>query len=139
MIVWCLTGLWHGAAWNFIFWGLYYGVILIVEKYVLKEKLERMPSVIQHIYTMVFVMFGWVLFFSPSLGSAVSYMGTMLGIGGCGLIDMTGYYFLKSILILGIFAAVASTPFIYRMFSELLRHGKHTNKLYVLWYILEYF
>ena len=51
MIVWCLTGLWHGAAWNFIFWGLYYGILLCLEKYILKGVLERMPQAVKHLYT----------------------------------------------------------------------------------------
>lgn len=121
MIVWALTGLWHGAAWNFIFWGLYYGIILCIEKYILKGGLERLPGFVRHIYTMVLVMLGWVLFFSPSLGSALSYMGTMFGIGGSGLFDMTGFYYLKGSLILGIFSAVSCTPFIYVRFSRLFR------------------
>lgn len=121
MIVWALTGLWHGAAWNFIFWGLYYGGILILEKYVFKEKLEQLPAAVQHIYTMVLVMFGWVLFFAPSLGRAISYMGTMIGIGGAGIVDWTGFYYLKSSLVIGVFAVVASTPFIHIRFSKWMR------------------
>jgi alginate O-acetyltransferase complex protein AlgI len=120
MIVWMLTGLWHGAAWNFIFWGLYYGIILCLEKYVLGDALERLPQAARHVYTMVLVMVGWVLFFSPSMGSAMSYLGAMFGIGGKGLIDMTGFYYLKSGLLLGIIAGIGSTPFLRRKFSELL-------------------
>ena len=127
LIVWGLTGLWHGAAWNFIFWGLYYGIILIFEKYILKGALEKLPSALQHVYTIVLVMFGWVLFFSPSLGSAVSYMGTMLGIGGAGLADLTGWYYLKSGLVLGIIAAVGSTPVVYRRFSK-WEHSRNPYK-----------
>lgn len=121
MIVWGLTGLWHGAAWNFIFWGLYYGIILIIEKYILKDAMEKLPSVVQHIYTLVLVMFGWVLFCSPSLGRALSYMGTMLGIGGAGFADAAALYYLKSTFLLGTFAAVASTPVVYRKFSEWMK------------------
>jgi len=121
MVVWCLTGLWHGAAWNFIFWGLYYGIILCIEKYILRERLEHLPNILQHVYTMVLVMFGWVLFFSPSLGRAASYLGTMFAIGGHGIIDMTGFYYLKSSLIIGIIACICSTPFIFKKFSGLLR------------------
>lgn len=121
LIVWGLTGLWHGAAWNFIVWGLYYGVILCMEKYVLKRWLERLPAVVQHIYTMVLVMLGWVLFFSPSLGSALSYMGAMFGAGGAGAVDLTGFYYLKSVLLIGIFAGAASTPLPYHRFSRMFR------------------
>ena len=51
-IVWFLTGFWHGAAWNFIFWGLYYGILLLLEKYVLRDVLERLPGIVKHIYTL---------------------------------------------------------------------------------------
>lgn len=121
MIVWALTGLWHGAAWNFIFWGLYYGIILCIEKYILKGALERLPGFLQHIYTMLFVMLGWVLFFSPGIGSAISYIGTMFGIGGNGFVDPTAFYYFKSSVVLGILAAVCSTPLVYQRFSRLLR------------------
>ena len=70
MVVWFLTGLWHGAAWNFVAWGLYYGIILIIEKYILSPVLDKLPSVVRHIYSIVLVVIGWVLFFSPSLGGA---------------------------------------------------------------------
>lgn len=120
LVVWTLTGLWHGAAWNFVFWGLYYGIIICLEKYVLKGLLERLPGAVQHVYTMSFVMIGWVMFFSPSMGSVASYLGAMVGIGGKGLFDMTGFYYLKSILLLGLASAIGCTPFVYRKFSELL-------------------
>lgn len=120
LVVWGLTGLWHGAAWNFVFWGLYYGIIICLEKYILKDLLESLPGLAQHVYTMILVMAGWVMFFSPSMGSAASYLGAMIGFGGKGLFDMTGFYYLKSILLSGIAAAIGCTPFVYRKFSELL-------------------
>lgn len=129
LIVWCLTGLWHGAAWNFIFWGLYYGIILCIEKYILKGAIEHLPGAVRHIYTMLLVMFGWVLFFSPSIGSAVSYLGTMFGIGGSGLFDMTGVYYLKSSLVLGIIAAVCSTPLVYQRFFGLLKAKEKSRQI----------
>lgn len=132
MIVWGLTGLWHGAAWNFIFWGIYFGIILIIEKYVLKGALEKLPAFLQHAYTLVLVMFSWVLFFSPSLGSAVSYLGTMFGIGGAGFVDATGWYYLKSTFILGAFAAAASTPFVYNRFSRWLKAGETYKQVFCI-------
>ena len=62
MIVWALTGLWHGASWNFVLWGLYYGILLIIEKLFLKKVLERSPRFLRHIYAMVIVILGWMLF-----------------------------------------------------------------------------
>ncbi|MBO5461301.1 MAG: MBOAT family protein [Ruminococcus sp.] len=120
LVVWSLTGLWHGAAWNFIFWGMYYGILLLLEKYILSKVLDKLPSFVQHLYTMVIVMISWVLFASPTLGSAVSYVGAMFGVGGTGFFDAESFYYLKSTLILGIIAAVCSTPIVYRYFSRLL-------------------
>lgn len=62
MIVWCLTGFWHGAQWNFIIWGLYYGILLILEKLVFKKLLEKLPKVIRYLYTALLVLVGWVIF-----------------------------------------------------------------------------
>lgn len=123
MIVWGLTGLWHGAAWNFIFWGLYYGIILCIEKYILKEGLEKLPAAVRHLYTMVIVMVGWVLFFSPTMGDALSYIGTMFGIGGCGIADATGFYYLRTSLLTGLVSAICCTPVVYRKFSAWRRSG----------------
>lgn len=123
MIVWGLTGLWHGAAWNFIFWGLYYGIILCIEKYILKERLEKLPAAVRHIYTMVIVMIGWVLFFSPTMGDALAYIGTMFGVGGCGMADAAGLYYLRTSLLTGIISAVCCTPAVYRKFSKWRRSG----------------
>ena len=85
LIVWMLTGFWHGAAWNFVAWGLYYGIILILEKFVWGQYVEKWPGAVRHIYAMVLILIGWVLFFSPSLGYALKYVGVMFGIGASGL------------------------------------------------------
>ena len=66
-IVWFLTGLWHGSSWNFVFWGLYYCVFLLLEKYLLAETLSRLPSLIKSLYTMIIVIIGWVFFSIPSM------------------------------------------------------------------------
>ncbi len=71
MVVWILTGFWHGAAWNFMLWGFYYGVLLLLEKYFLHSLLEKAPGIVTHIYTMLLVMVGWVFFFSSSWGRQV--------------------------------------------------------------------
>lgn len=82
LIVWTLTGLWHGAAWNFILWGLYYGIILVFEKYFLSDVLDRIPTALRRVYTLFLVMIGWMLFAANSLGEALAYIGTMFGVGG---------------------------------------------------------
>lgn len=127
MVVWMLTGLWHGAAWNFVMWGLYYGILLLIEKYILAEVLDKIPGVLCHIYCVVLVMTGWVFFFSPTLGSAVNYLGLMLGIGGHGIVDKQGLYLLAAngwtwlILVLG------STPAVHNVYEKII-YGKKQTK-----------
>ena len=82
LIVWLLTGLWHGASWNFILWGLYYGVLIILEKFVFRPLLERTPSALRHILTMLAVVFGWVIFEITSPASELEFVKAMLGFGG---------------------------------------------------------
>lgn len=82
LIVWLLTGLWHGASWNFVLWGLYYGVLIILEKFVFRRLLERTPSALRHILTMLAVVFGWVIFEITSPASELEFVKAMLGFGG---------------------------------------------------------
>ena len=81
-IVWLLTGLWHGASWNFVIWGGYYGLILFTEKVFLNRLLEKLPTFIQHTYTLLLVVIGWVLFASPDMGFALSYLQVMFFTAG---------------------------------------------------------
>ena len=81
LVVWFLTGMWHGAGWNFILWGLYCFVLLVLEKFVLRRLLERLPDVIRHLYTLFFVVVGWVIFACDDLGLLGSYLKAMFGIG----------------------------------------------------------
>ena len=109
LIVWALTGLWHGAQWNFLVWGLYYGVILILERYVWGRALGRLPGFVQHIYTFVLVLIGWVFFFSPSLGAAMDYLGVMFGAGASAWIDRQGFYFLLTHWLLFLLCVIGSS------------------------------
>lgn len=120
LVVWFLTGLWHGASWNFVAWGLYYGVILIMEKYVTGRFLEKLPGGVRIAYNMLLVMFGWVLFFSPDLGSALIYLGTMFGRGAAGIIDRQALYLIKTNWMLWLMLIVGSTPVMHRMGKVLL-------------------
>ena len=124
LIVWFLTGLWHGAAWNFVAWGLYYGVILIIEKYVLSPVLDRLPDVVRHIYSIVLVVIGWVLFFSSSFGQAADYIRVMFGAGAHGFADRESMYLLKSNLILWLILIFGSTPLVHFRYEHMLRTKK---------------
>ncbi|MBI4856092.1 MAG: MBOAT family protein [Acetobacterium woodii] len=127
-IVWFLTGLWHGASWNFVIWGLYYGFLLFVEKVFLKNYLERTPAFFQHFYTMLFVIIGWVFFTSPNLGYALHYLSVMFFMSGAPFIDATGIYYLYTNLILLVICVVCSTPIVHRQYRKIL----HSEKRWVV-------
>ena len=129
MVVWFLTGLWHGAAWNFVAWGLYYGIILIIEKYILSPVLDKLPSVVRHVYSIVLVVIGWVLFFSPSLGGAVRYLGMMFGAGAHGVADRESLYLLTTNLVLWIILIIGSTPLTDVRYQHMLRQKKWNTTL----------
>ena len=121
LIVWALTGIWHGASWNFIFWGLYYGGLLLLEKFVFQPLLQYIPNFIKGIFTLVLVLIGWVFFFSPTLGSAFLWLGRMFGIGAAGLVDATAKYYFASSRILLVIGCFASFPLGSKLGANALR------------------
>lgn len=119
LIVWMLTGMWHGAAWNFIVWGIYYGVVLVLEKYVWGAIVDRWPSVLQHIYALVLVLVGWVFFFSPSLGAALRYLFAMVG-GGAGFAGKEVFFVILTHWLFYLLAVIGSTTLGSRMLRAIL-------------------
>lgn len=96
LVVWALTGLWHGAAWNFLCWGLYFGLLLLGEKYGWGRILERAPAALRHLYAMVLIVVSWVLFRAGTLDYAVRFLQAMAGFAQGGLTDgRTTYYLLE--------------------------------------------
>lgn len=94
-IVWALTGLWHGASWNFVLWGLYFGVLIIIERIGFGKILEKLPSAVSMLYTFIMVVFGWVLFDTDTLSDAGHFIAAMFGAGGS-LVDSFAKYTLAS-------------------------------------------
>lgn len=120
LVVWMLTGLWHGAAWNFLFWGLYYGILLVLEKFVWGGKLERLPSAAKHIYSMVFVLIGWVFFFSPSLGYAFNYIGVMFGAGASAFADKQALFYVFTHWLLYLIAILGSSALGLNLLKQII-------------------
>lgn len=109
-VVWFLTGLWHGAAWNFILWGLYYGCILIIEKAVLGKIIKKLPRLFQHLYTMILVVIGWLIFRSETIAYAKDYLLVLFGIGGHDFLSPQGIYYLVEYKYAFIIAIITSIP-----------------------------
>ena len=109
LIVWLLTGFWHGAAWNFLCWGLYFAALLILEKLVLLRFLEK-HRIFGHVYLLLAVVFGFVLFDASTLSGAWDCIRGMLGLGGLPIASAEEVYLLKSNALLLILAALGATP-----------------------------
>ena len=121
LIVWFLTGFWHGASWNFIAWGLYYCALLVIEKAFLLKRLEKIPAFFQHAYTLFFVVIGWLLFVSESqylggLGDGIVYLGNMFGIGTVTGISQGDIYDITRNFVFFAIMAVAVTPLPKKLF-----------------------
>ena len=120
LVVWMLTGLWHGASWTFVLWGLGFAVLLVAEKLVCGRLLQR-THVLKHVYTLLLVTLSFVLFNADSVSEAVSQLGAMFGAGGLPLVSTEGVYYLKSYAGTFLFAAIGATPLVSNAIS---RFGK---------------
>lgn len=126
-IVWMLTGLWHGASWNFVLWGLYFGVLLILERLFLQKLLDKLPRVLQTAYTFLLVVFGWVLFEMTDLSQLGRFFSVLFGISGTGFADHYAVFTLLNNLVLFILCAVGSTTLADRMLVKMSRKYHRTT------------
>jgi len=130
-IVWLATGLWHGASWNFILWGLYFGIILACEKLFWGKALQKLPSWINHIYTLALVFFSFVFFAIESLPEMFRHIAGMFGAGGIAGVDTEALYYLQSYAPLLIAACIGATPLLKNVFNK-LRENPKTAKLFTV-------
>lgn len=133
-IVWFCTGLWHGANWTFILWGLYYGCLLLLEKFFLREKLEKLPKPISHIYTLLVILIGWVFFMSPNITTAFTTLGKMIGIGATTFANNQAKFMLKSYFILFVLAILLSTK-VYDRIQIFVYNQYKMKAVYTTWTI----
>ncbi|MBB3067989.1 alginate O-acetyltransferase complex protein AlgI [Paenibacillus baekrokdamisoli] len=128
LIVWLLTGIWHGASWNFLLWGLYFGVILIIEKWRMLAILQRLPRWVRHVYALILILIGWVLFAFDQFPAMLHYLRAMVGLNGQPLWNTDTLYMTYTNAILLLVLAVASLPTdkLRRDYNQTLQLGWYT-------------
>ena len=109
-IVWSLTGLWHGASWNFVLWGVYYFALLVLERFVLEGVLNRIPVAVRHMLTLLFVIVGWVIFYYTDFGAMTEHLRALVGLGGGGWADPKLLAVLKKYTVLPLVMAACCLP-----------------------------
>lgn len=127
-IVWVLTGIWHGANWTFVIWGLIFGIMLIIEKLFLTKHLEKMPSILQRIYVLFTVMISFIIFNANSIGEAWNNIIGLFGANGESLINASTVYYLKSYLVVLVIAIIGSTPLLKNIIEK-LKTKTNANKI----------
>ena len=130
-VVWFLTGFWHGAAWNFIIWGLFFAVILIIEKVWLLKRLDK-SRVLSRIYTLVVVGISFVIFNATDMKEAFSYIGGMFGVDGIPIVSTEFFYYLKSFAVTIIIGIIGATPIVKRCVENIFENSKASKVLWVL-------
>ena len=136
LIVWALTGLWHGASWNFILWGVYFGVLLIIEKYVLKKYLDKLPNVFKHLITIFLVLISFYIFAFDNTEILLSFGKILFGISGNKFIDNTFIFYFTNYLIIIIIACLFATPIYQKIKERVKNFGFIISIIYIILFIL---
>lgn len=110
IIVWILTGLWHGAAWNFVIWGLYFGLLLIVEKVFLQKYLEKLPKILSRIYVLFIVMISFIIFSGEGTMQIIKNLQGLIGVTDCLIVSPESIYYFKSYFLIIVVAIIGATP-----------------------------
>ena len=131
LIVWSLTGLWHGASWNFIVWGLYFGILLILEKFILKKYFSNVPKFIKGIYTLFLVMISFVIFQGDNLSSAFNIIKGLFGLNGELFINNVTLYYLKGYVFFIVLGVIISTNYVNNLVIK-ISNGKGKKIINIL-------
>lgn len=127
LIVWILTGVWHGAAWNFVIWGLYFGILLIIEKIFLGKILKKAPKTLTRIYTLLIVMISFIIFNGDSVTSILQNIGSLFGTNNIPIASKESIYYLKSYFIIILISIIGSTPILKNIASTNKKIDKFIN------------
>ena len=132
LIVWILTGFWHGASWNFIFWGLYYGILLLLEKFVLKKYIDKLPDFVKHIYTIILVFIGWMIF---AFDDSKYLFGFIKALTSNKFVDSAFLYYFKNYFLILVIATLFSLP-VYPKVKEKINNTIFTSLLSISIYVI---
>ena len=132
LVVWFLTGIWHGANWTFLFWGLWHGLLLVLEKFVFRRFAEKLPAFFKHFFTLLLVIIGWVFFFSDSLPMAFGWLGRMIGLGG--FFQSADLYFLAGSWLLILVSIFACFPVGATLGNNLMHKGSAWKVLSIIFF-----
>ena len=135
MIVWLLTGLWHGAAWNFIFWGVYFGVLLIIEKVFLGKYLEKLPKILSRIYVLTIVAISFIIFSGEGISQILQNIGGLVGISTKNIVSAESLYYFKSYFVVLLIGIIGATP-IFKNIANKEKLSKVTNILEPIYLLL---
>lgn len=119
LIVWLLTGFWHGAEWNFVLWGLYYFIFLVLEKFVLNKFLDKLPNVLKHVYAIVIIYFGWIIFRCDSMELLTHYFNALFSFNFSAMSFNEILIYLESYYVYFILAIIFSTPVYYKLVEKI--------------------
>ena len=132
LIVWILTGFWHGASWNFIFWGLYYGILLLLEKFVLKKYIDKLPDFVKHIYTIILVFIGWMIFAFDDSKYLFEFIKALTSNK---FVDSAFLYYFKNYFLILVIATLFSLP-VYPKVKEKMNNTIFTSLLSISIYVI---
>lgn len=132
LCVWFLTGFWHGAGWNFIAWGLYFGVLMIIEKKFLLKYLEKIPAFISRTYLLFIILISWVFFSLDSFGDAIVYLKGMFGVGTKSFVDLNTLYLMSNYWLLMVLGVVFATPIYKKIKQKINLPCKYIINVFIL-------
>lgn len=134
-VVWTLTGLWHGASWSFVLWGLYFGIILVLEKVFLGKWLAKAPKILSHLYTLVLIMLSWTIFTMSDVADTSYFLSTLYGFGS-GFANSATLYYLSNYIVIFVICAVAATSLPKKLATRIVLKNENLKFALTLLYII---
>lgn len=131
LVVWFLTGAWHGASWNFILWGVYFGIILILEKTIILKLLEKAPKIISYLYSILLILVSWVIFAFEDLTKVKNYILTMFNLNGSSIINNEGIYYTKNFFLIIVIGIILSTPVLKKIFDKIENKNTFPSNIFI--------